>query len=91
MYSRGNRRKRTSFGAVSKLSRRALTFTKNALDLDLIRDELLSSIPAINKMLVRWSWPARLRNLIAQAGMQVRAGKDRADRRRDGAGDFGRG
>ena len=41
----------------------------------LIRDELLSSIPAVNKMLVRWSWPARLRNFIAQAGMQVRPGK----------------
>ncbi len=50
-------------------------FTKAALDLDLIRDELLSSIPTINKMLVRWSWPARLRNLIAQAGMQVKPGK----------------
>ncbi|MGD1103269.1 MAG: type II secretion system F family protein [Terriglobia bacterium] len=50
-------------------------FTNNALDLDLIRDELLSSIPALNKMLVRWSWPGRLRNFIAQAGMQVRPGK----------------
>ena len=50
-------------------------FTKDALDLDLIRDELLSSIPTINKMLVRWSWPARLRNFIAQAGMQVKPGK----------------
>jgi tight adherence protein B len=51
------------------------SFSTNALDLDLIRDELLSSIPVLNKMLVRWSWPARLRNLIAQAGMHVRPGK----------------
>jgi tight adherence protein B len=51
------------------------SFSKKALDLDLIRDELLSSIPALNKMLVRWSWPARLRKYIAQAGMQVRPGK----------------
>jgi tight adherence protein B len=50
-------------------------FAKNALDLDLIRDELMSSIPAINKMLVRWSWPARLRAFIGQAGMSVRPGK----------------
>ncbi len=50
-------------------------FTKTALDLNLIRDELLSSIPTINKMLVRWSWPTRLSNLIAQAGMRVKPGK----------------
>jgi tight adherence protein B len=50
-------------------------FAQNALDLNLIRDELLSSIPTLNKMLVRWSWPGRLRNFIAQAGMQVRPGK----------------
>ena len=50
-------------------------FAKNALDLDLIRDELLSSIPALNKMLVRWSWPARCATYIAQAGMQMRPGK----------------
>jgi tight adherence protein B len=50
-------------------------FVKNALNLDLIRDELLSSIPSFNKLLVRWSWPGRLRKLIAQAGMQVRPGK----------------
>ncbi len=49
--------------------------TKKALDLGLIRDELLSSIPTINKVLVRWSWPNRLRNFISQAGMQVRPGK----------------
>jgi tight adherence protein B len=51
------------------------TFTKNALNLDLIRDELLSSIPSINRMLVKWTWPTKLQNLIAQAGMEVRAGK----------------
>jgi tight adherence protein B len=51
------------------------TYSKKALSLNLIRDELLSSIPALNKVLVRWSWPARLRKFIAQAGMQVRPGK----------------
>jgi tight adherence protein B len=50
-------------------------FAKKALKLDLIRDELLSSIPTFNKMLVRWSWPERLRSFVAQAGMQVRPGK----------------
>lgn len=50
-------------------------FTKTALDMNLIRDELLSTIPALNKMLVRWSWPTRLRNFIAQAGMEMKPGK----------------
>jgi tight adherence protein B len=49
-------------------------YSTHALDLGLIRDEMLSSIPALNKMLVRWLWPARMRNLISQAGMQVRPG-----------------
>ncbi len=52
-------------------------FGKKGLDLDLglIRDELLSTIPTLNIMLVRWSWPARLRSFISQAGMKVRPGK----------------
>lgn len=49
--------------------------TKTAQDLDLIRDEHLSSIPSINKVLVRWTWPALLRNFIAQAGLEIRPGK----------------
>lgn len=51
------------------------SFAKKALDLNLIRDELLSSIPALNKMLARWSWPKRLGNFITQAGMKIRPGK----------------
>ena len=46
-----------------------------ALSLNLLRDELMSSIPAFNKMLVRWSSPGRLRNFISQAGMEVKPGK----------------
>ncbi len=51
------------------------TAAKGSLNLDLIRDELLSSIPSVNKVLVRWTWPTRLQNLIAQAGMQLKPGK----------------
>ena len=51
------------------------TSTKNSLNLDLIRDELLSSIPSVNKVLVRWTWPSRLQALIAQAGMKMKPGK----------------
>lgn len=48
---------------------------KNALNLGLIRDEMLSSIPAFDRMLTRWSWPGRLRNFISQAGLQIKPGK----------------
>lgn len=54
---------------------RGTTYNKANLSLGLVRDELLSSIPILNQVLVRWSWPARLRNFIGQAGMKVRAGK----------------
>jgi len=48
---------------------------KPALDLNLIRDELFSSIPTLHRLLQRWTWPTRLRELGAQAGMEVRPGK----------------
>ncbi|MGD0224961.1 MAG: type II secretion system F family protein [Terriglobia bacterium] len=50
-------------------------FAKEALNLNVLRDELMSGIPAVNKVLVRWSWAARLRRFIEQAGMQVRPGR----------------
>lgn len=49
--------------------------TQPAIKTDLLRDELLSSIPAINKILGRWLWAGRLKKLIAQAGMDVKPGK----------------
>jgi len=51
------------------------SFVKDVLKLDLIRDELFSSIPTINKVLKGWAWPTRLRSFTAQAGMQLRPGK----------------
>jgi tight adherence protein B len=48
---------------------------KPAINIDLIRDELLSSIPAFNRILTRWTWPGHLQKFISQAGMQLRAGK----------------
>ena len=51
------------------------SFVKDVLKLDLVRDELFSSIPTVNKVLKSWAWPTRLRNFTAQAGMQMRPGK----------------
>jgi tight adherence protein B len=56
---------------------RGAAFTKDNsnLNLGLIRDELMSTIPAFNKLLVRWSWPGRLRAFVGQAGMEIKPGK----------------
>ena len=51
------------------------SYSKPTLNVGLIRDELLSSIPLLNRFLLRWTWSARLRNSIAQAGLRVRPGK----------------
>jgi tight adherence protein B len=46
-----------------------------SLDLHLIRDELLSDVPALNRMMLRWSWATRLRRFVAQAGGKIKPGK----------------
>ncbi len=56
--------------AVRRAERRGST----DLNLKLMRDELLSSVPAFNRMLMRWSWSMRLKDFVAQAGMKTRPG-----------------
>lgn len=50
-------------------------FAQQSGSLNLVRDELLSTIPVFNTMLARWAWPGRLRDFISQAGMDVKPGK----------------
>jgi tight adherence protein B len=45
------------------------------LDLDLVRDEMLSSVPLLNRLMMRLSWSKRLQDLITQAGMKTKPGK----------------
>jgi len=40
----------------------------------LLRDEMLSGIPAVNQAMMKWSWPTRLRDFLTQAGMKTRPG-----------------
>jgi tight adherence protein B len=42
---------------------------------ELLRDELLSGIPALNKILTRWSRTSRLQLLLEQSDLKLRAGK----------------
>jgi len=57
--------------AITKAERRG----QASLELQLLRDELLSDVPRLNRLLLRWSWPARLRQFVAQAGWKIRPAK----------------
>ena len=46
-----------------------------ALGVQLVRDELMSGVPALNRMMVRWMWATRFRDFVLQAGMKTRPGK----------------
>jgi len=42
---------------------------------EILRDELLSGIPALNKLLARWSRTSRLQLILEQSGTKLRPGK----------------
>jgi tight adherence protein B len=44
-------------------------------EVEILRDELLSGIPALNKLLARWSRSSRLQLLLEQAAMKLRPGR----------------
>jgi tight adherence protein B len=47
----------------------------DATHLKLVREELLSSVPTLNRMLVHWSWAERLRDFVRQAGLNEKPGR----------------
>src|SRR6516164_8408017 len=47
----------------------------NSAQLKLLRDELLSDVPSLHRLLVRWSWARRLRDYIGQAGLSIKPGR----------------
>jgi tight adherence protein B len=44
-------------------------------NLILVRDEMLSSVPALHRILLQWSWSSRLQDFILQAGMKTKPAK----------------
>jgi tight adherence protein B len=58
--------------AVRKVEMRGSEMSPN---LDLLRDEMLSSVPAIHRVLLHWSWAARLRQMLSQAGLKMKPAK----------------
>ena len=62
-------RKRMS--AVHKAERRG----EVSLNLKLVRDEMMSSVPALHRFLMQWAWPTRLQDFLLQAGMTMKPAK----------------
>src|SRR4051812_5086654 len=46
-----------------------------SLELKLARDEMLSSVPWIHRLMLHWTWPTTLQAFITQAGLQMKAAK----------------
>jgi tight adherence protein B len=47
----------------------------SSLGLKLLRDEMLSSVPLFHQWMTRWSWFARCKIFLTQAGMKIKPGK----------------
>ena len=46
-----------------------------SMGLKLARDEMLSSVPAVHRLMMHWSWSIRLQERISQGGLTMKAGK----------------
>lgn len=44
-------------------------------ELDLLRNELLSDVPVLHRLLSRWKWSTAMQQFISQAGLKVKPGK----------------
>ncbi len=62
---------RRRMGAVRKAEHRG----EVSLGLKLARDEMLSSVPLVHRVLMQWSWPMRFQDLLVQAGLKVKPAK----------------
>lgn len=74
LLTTGGRRQeiiRRRLAAIERAQKRG----NSSLELELIRDELLSDVPTLHQMLLRWSWANRLRMFISQAGMNIKPAK----------------
>jgi tight adherence protein B len=44
-------------------------------DVQILRDEMLSTVPAVNRIMMQWSWTARMKNFLNQAGVDTKPAK----------------
>jgi len=57
--------------AVRKAERRG----EIAVNLELLRDEMVSSVPLLNRLMMNLSWTPRVQRFITQAGLKTKPGK----------------
>src|SRR5215472_7784019 len=62
---------RKRMDAVRKAERRGDV----SLGLKLVRDEMLSSVPVVNRMMMQWQWSVKLQEYVSQAGLKMKVGK----------------
>jgi tight adherence protein B len=55
--------------------RKAEQHGDTAADLQLVRDEMMSSVPLLNRLMMHMAWSAKLQSAITQAGMTTKPGK----------------
>jgi tight adherence protein B len=58
--------------AVRKAERRG---GEISLGLELVRDEMFSTVPLLHRLMTRWSWSRQLQDFLLQAGMETKPGK----------------
>jgi len=46
-----------------------------SLGLKLVRNEMLSSVPLVHRLMMQWLWSVQLQEYISQAGLKTKAGK----------------
>jgi len=67
----GHEQIRKRMNAVHKAERRGDV----SQSLKLVRDEMLSDVPVLHRILLRWSWSSKLQDFLAQAGMRTKPAK----------------
>jgi|SRR6185437_3818141 len=46
-----------------------------SLSLKLVKDEMMSGVPALHRVMMRWSWAGKLRETLMQAGIELKPAK----------------
>lgn len=67
----GQEQIRKRMNAVHKAERRGDV----SQSLKLVRDEMLSDVPVLHRILLQWSWSSKLQDFLAQAGMRTKPAK----------------
>jgi tight adherence protein B len=44
-------------------------------EVQILRDEMLSAVPAVNRIMLQWSWTTALKNFLNQAGLSTKPAK----------------